>query len=140
MQLVSGNANEQGVRLQTNINNDDITVNADALRLKQVMLNLLSNAIKYNKKDGEVIINTDIDELGMARVKITDTGIGILEQHMENLFTPFDRLTQDKDGRQGTGIGLVISRDLVRLMGGDMYVESKEGQGSTFSFTLPLAK
>ncbi|MEJ2140821.1 MAG: ATP-binding protein [Gammaproteobacteria bacterium] len=140
MQLVSGNANEQGVRLQTNINNDDITVNADALRLKQIMLNLLSNAIKYNKKDGEVIIGTDIDELGMARVKITDTGIGILEQHMENLFTPFDRLTQDKDGRQGTGIGLVISRDLVRLMGGDMYVESKEGQGSTFSFTLPLAK
>lgn len=113
----------------------DYIVRADRVRLKQVLLNLLSNAVKYNKESGRIIVNCD-DLGGMIQVSIKDTGIGISEFNQRNLFNSFNRLGLENSGIQGSGIGLVITKNLIELMGGEIGVVSSEGKGSTFWLTL----
>lgn len=115
-----------------------IWVTADYLRLKQVLLNLLSNAVKYNQMLGNIEIEVSQLTGDMARISIKDTGYGIAPELQEGLFEPFNRLGNDHSEIQGTGIGLVISRELTRLMGGELGVESVAGTGSTFWIDLPL--
>lgn len=111
---------------------------ADKMRLKQVIVNLLSNAIKYNRSNGSVSISCGEAADNQVWVKITDTGIGISEDSLKRLFTPFERLDQGA-AIEGTGIGLVISKKLVEIMGGELQVESKQGTGSTFTIFLQRA-
>ncbi len=110
-----------------------VMVEADAGRLKQVFLNLLSNAVKYNCENGKISIDYQLDEQGIARISITDTGIGISPDQLDDLFKPFNRLGAEFMGIEGTGIGLVITKRLVELMQGELKVDSKPGQGSTFT-------
>lgn len=112
-------------------------VKADYVRLKQVLINLVSNAIKYNQLDGQVSIKAIPKDDGYVRVEIMDTGMGMTDAEVGRLFTPFERLGRDKDGIDGTGIGLVISKEIIEHMGGNIGVESQSGSGSTFWFTLP---
>ncbi|MBD3669576.1 MAG: response regulator [Gammaproteobacteria bacterium] len=112
---------------------------ADYTRLKQVVLNLITNAIKYNKNGGS--INIDCHPHGeRVRIEIRDTGIGIAEDKINHLFEPFNRLGADRTEIEGTGIGLVISRRLVEIMGGDIGVDSTYGEGSVFFFDLAMAE
>lgn len=112
---------------------------ADRVRLKQVMLNLISNAVKYNRQGGKVHVEARESEVpGYLRIVITDTGIGIAEDKMGELFQPFNRLDAAKSGIEGTGIGLSITRQIVELMGGSAGAESALGAGSTFWFELPV--
>ncbi len=116
-----------------------IHVAADSVRLKQVLINLLSNAIKYNRPGGRIKLSCEPDqEEGMTRVAITDTGIGISAEALQQLFIPFTRIEANNNTIEGTGIGLVITKNLLQLMHGDIGVESEPGVGSTFWFTLPL--
>lgn len=108
---------------------------ADRTRLKQVLLNLMSNAIKYNKKNGKVLLSCEEDEPGFLCIKISDTGIGLTENELQRLFTPFERLKQHFK-TEGTGIGLVITKGLVEMMGGKIGVNSQINQGSTFWIQL----
>ena len=112
-------------------------VRADRTRIKQVLLNLLSNAIKYNSDPGEIEVSYRELGSGNVRVSIMDTGIGLLPEHLEQLFVPFNRLGQDEGSEQGTGIGLVVAKRLVELMGGAIGVDSTVGEGSVFWFELP---
>ena len=105
-------------------------VRADRLRLKQVFLNLLSNAVKYNRTQGAVHVH--VSPGPRVRVSVRDTGPGIPAARVEELFQPFNRLGREHGREEGTGIGLVISKRLVELMGGAIGVESVEGGGSTF--------
>ena len=114
-------------------------VYADYTRLKQILINLISNAVKYNKENGEVILRCNTDENNFVHFDVIDTGIGLTEDQLEKLFTPFDRLGAENLSIAGTGIGLVISKQLVEYMGGSIGVESKKGEGSRFWFTLPTA-
>ena len=115
-------------------------VYADIIRLKQVMLNLLSNAIKYNRPDGTVTISSETYDEKYIRIKITDTGKGLDEEQQSKLFLPFERLGEEKGGVQGTGIGLVITKELVEKMGGSIGIESEKNLGSTFWVSLPISE
>jgi signal transduction histidine kinase/CheY-like chemotaxis protein len=111
---------------------------ADAQRLKQVLLNLISNAIKYGGTETEVIVR--VDPAGdRARVSVIDTGPGIAQEHLEKLFTPFERGSARGSGIEGSGLGLALSKNLVETMSGEIGLETGEG-GSTFWFLLPLSE
>lgn len=111
----------------------------DAMRLRQVLTNLLSNAVKFTSS-GKVSLTVAAEATGI-RFEVTDTGIGIPADKLELIFAPFEQADSQITRRfGGTGLGLTISAALVRLMGGDLQVESTPGEGSTFRFTLPLAR
>jgi PAS domain S-box-containing protein len=114
-------------------------VDADRTRLKQVFINLMSNAIKYNRPNGTVVVDCALTTPGRIRVSVKDTGAGLPPNMLMQLFQPFNRLGQERSAEQGTGIGLVMSKRLVELMGGAIGVESKVGVGSVFWFELNLA-
>src|SRR5579864_5167809 len=119
-------------------------VDADRTRLKQVLINLLSNAIKYNQANGTVVVNCTLltqEGRGPARIRVsvTDTGAGLPPDMLMQLFQPFNRLGQERSTEEGTGIGLVMSKRLVELMGGVIGVKSTVGLGSVFWFELNSA-
>ena len=110
---------------------------ADRTKVKQILLNLLSNAIKFTAQ-GRVAVSVQA-EPGAVRVKVSDTGIGIRAEDLARLFEPFQQLDNPVTrGAGGTGLGLAISKKFVELHGGRIWAESRESQGSTFHFTLPL--
>jgi len=115
-------------------------VHADRTRLKQVLINLLSNAVKYNREHGAVTV--DCSTLGDGRVHITvqDTGAGLNAHQLEEIFQPFNRLGQETQGEEGTGIGLVLTKRIAEAMLGAISVSSLPGIGSTFQIELGIAK
>ena len=114
-------------------------VRADRTRLKQILINLLSNSIKYNRKQGEVIVTCDVSKPERVRVSIRDSGAGLSDEQLAQLFQPFNRLGQEAGGEEGTGIGLVVAKRLVELMGGSIGADSTVGVGSVFWFELLAA-
>lgn len=112
---------------------DDVSwVRADRTRIKQVMINLLSNAIKYNATGGSVIVQCAPNGIDRVRVSVKDTGSGMSPSQLEQLFQPFNRLGKESSGEEGTGIGLVVTKQLVELMDGVIGVESAVGVGTVF--------
>jgi CheY-like chemotaxis protein len=111
-------------------------VNADRQRLLQVLLNLLSNAVKYNSRGGRVQVTCEALDAGHIGIAVSDTGVGIGEEHMGKLFEPFERLGAENLGIEGTGVGLTIAKNLVERMDGVLEVFSVVGEGSTFEIVL----
>ena len=111
-------------------------VDADRTRLKQVLINLLSNAIKYNQTNGTVVVECAVSAPTRIRISVKDTGAGLPPDMLNQLFQPFNRLGQERSTEEGTGIGLVMSKRLVEMMGGLIGVESTVGVGSVFWFEL----
>ena len=114
-------------------------VDADRTRLKQVLINLLSNAIKYNQANGTVVVDYTASTPGRFRVNVRDSGAGLSPEMLTQLFQPFNRLGREGTREEGTGIGLVMSKRLVELMGGTIGVASTIGSGSVFWFELNSA-
>ena len=140
-QLIQPLADQNDVIIEVNTPAENIpAVWADKLRLKQVLLNLVSNGVKYNRKGGRVAVILEGGGKGKLRISIGDTGIGIPEERMGELFEPYSRLGAERSGIEGAGIGLTITKRLVELMGGNLGVETTQNLGCTFWLELDLDK
>lgn len=115
-------------------------VQADRRRLKQLVINLLSNAIKYNRAHGQVVVRWQLRPQRRVRVSLEDSGKGLTTEQLAQLFEPFNRLGQEYGQQVGSGIGLVVSKRLVEMMGGSIGASSTPGVGSVFWFELALAE
>jgi CheY-like chemotaxis protein len=113
-------------------------VDADRTRTRQVLINLLHNAIKYNRSGGMVSIACTLAAPNSVRISVRDTGLGLSPEQLDQLFQPFNRLGRESGPAQGTGIGLVVVKRLVEMMGGVIGVESQVGVGSVFWVELKL--
>lgn len=132
--ILSPIAAEYNIEIKSKVENIYL-VKADEKRLKQVLINLISNAIKYNHKHGEVTIDASKVKNKMIRISVSDNGDGLTEEQQKELFKPFTRYN---DTKEGIGLGLYITQNLVELMRGKVGVESIFKEGSTFWFELPL--
>lgn len=138
IEIIRPLANEKKISIETNMQHAGTTLRGDRNRLKQVFLNLLTNAVKYNSIAGKIVISVTSDATGTT-VSVADTGIGIQEQNLPQLFQRFYRVPSTADGITGTGLGLVITKRIVEGHKGNITVTSQPGQGSTFSVTIPHA-
>ena len=143
MAVVEPQAHAAGVRL-ARAPMAGLVLQADARRLQQVLVNLLSNAIKYNRPGGRVDVRAHAEApaepgVALACIEVADTGSGLTDAQQAQLFQPFNRLGAERGTAEGTGLGLVISRQLVQLMHGSIGVQSTPGLGSCFLVRLPLA-
>ena len=129
-----------GVRIVTeNLADAEPTILADKMRFEEILINLISNAIKYNHAEGIVSISVDTQPEAIA-IRVRDTGEGIPQEKMTDLFEPFNRLNYEFGDIEGTGIGLNITKKLISLMNGTLAVESKVGEGSCFTVSFPCGK
>ncbi|MDB5762000.1 MAG: hybrid sensor histidine kinase/response regulator [Herminiimonas sp.] len=135
--LIQPQAETHGIRMTFPKIEHMCYVHADHTRVKQVMINLLSNAIKYNQIGGAVIVECDAGSDDRIRISVADTGAGLAPEQLAQLFQPFNRLGKETSGEEGTGVGLVVTKQLVELMNGVVGVHSTVGVGSTFWFELP---
>jgi len=129
-------ADQRGIKLELVDDDFEYCVIADLTRIKQVLINLISNAVKYNVPNGSVAISCGLLDSDGVRISVSDTGVGIAEDQLDSLFAPFDRLGAENSDIEGTGIGLTITKYLVKLMGGEISFESKLGVGSVFHVDL----
>ena len=117
-------------------------MHADPEKLRQILLNLLTNAVKFTDAGGGILVRCETDrDGGVVRIRVRDTGRGIPTDQLEKIFEPFVQIERNRTegSQQGVGLGLAISRDLARGMGGELAAESTPGAGSTFTLSLPLA-
>jgi PAS domain S-box-containing protein len=137
--MIGPQAQKRGVSLTFPRHQISYIVKADRTRVKQVLINLLSNAIKYNVAGGTVVVACKESTPGRIRICVTDTGAGLSPEKLAQLFQPFNRLGQESSVEEGTGIGLVLCKRLIDLMGGAIGAESTVGKGSEFWIDLNLS-
>ncbi|MGI9304816.1 MAG: response regulator [Gammaproteobacteria bacterium] len=148
LELLAGKASDKGLELAYTVaQNVPSSIKGDVTRLRQILVNLLGNAVKFTER-GEIVVSTEAKSIEDSKqtssepvyeihVAVTDTGIGIPRERLDRLFHAFSQVDASTSRRYGgTGLGLAISQRLSRLMGGSMWVESEEGRGSTFHFTI----
>ncbi|MBF0370014.1 MAG: PAS domain S-box protein [Magnetococcales bacterium] len=135
--ILSVRAKDKGIDLKSRISpNIPLTVRGDQQRFQQVLINIIGNAIKFTET-GSVVVKAEPETDGRLLLCVTDTGMGISEANQEVIFAPFSQADSSVAGRfGGTGLGLAISRHLVHQMGGEIWVKSQEGKGSSFCFTV----
>jgi signal transduction histidine kinase len=132
----------QEKQIHVHADGQQIHIRADRGKVKQILLNLLTNAIKYNRQDGHVRIYTSLfhnqQGLLMVQIAVADTGYGLSAESQKRVFQKFFRDKSTAEKTSGTGLGLVITKAIVEAHGGQIWLESQEGVGTTFFFTLPV--
>lgn len=137
--MIEPQATAHGIRISFSAHPLSPYVFADRTRVKQVLINLLMNAIKYNRIGGTVAVDFSVQPEQKLRISVHDSGVGLTPEQQGQLFQPFNRLGKEGGGEEGTGIGLVVTKRLMELMGGVIGVESEAGVGSVFWIELALS-
>ncbi len=137
--LIGPQAQSRGIGLVFPSFEEELYIHADLTRVKQVMINLLSNAIKYNRPGGVVTVRYERSGADSVRILVADSGNGLTPSQIGQLFQPFNRLGQEDSTEEGTGIGLVVTKQLVELMNGTIGVTSEPGIGTEFWVEFPIA-
>lgn len=131
-------AREKGITVKTSLPDEPLSLYADPLRLKQILINLMSNAVKFTPENGQVTVAVQPSPTGMMSIEITDTGVGMTPSEIETALRPFGQVDQGFNKKyEGTGLGLPISAALVGLHGGRLTVESDKGKGTRVTVLLP---
>jgi signal transduction histidine kinase len=134
--MIAPQLRSKGIRYDASPCPPGVVVRADAEKVRQVLLNLLTNALKFTEAEGEIGVRCEVDG-DVARVRVRDTGVGIPADKLPTIFDPFVQVDRGLSRpAEGIGLGLAISRDLARGMGGELTVDSQFGHGSTFTLTL----
>jgi len=138
--IIAVQTKQKGILFRAELCSDiPAAVQGDEKRLNQILLNLLGNAVKFTREDGSVVFTVSrMPDQAVFRFQIEDTGVGIPEDQLEDIFSPFKQVGEHSRKIEGTGLGLTITRKLVRLMGGELYVKSSPGKGSIFWFDIAL--
>jgi len=137
--MIEPQAQKRGIGMSFPVFELPLFVSADRIRVKQVLINLLFNAVKYNLPGGAVAVECTPGAAGSIRISVRDTGAGLAAEDLAQLFQPFNRLGRATGAEEGTGIGLVVTKRLVELMGGVIGVDSTVGTGSVFWIELRLS-
>lgn len=133
-------AEQDNINIKVQLQENLPALRADREKLQQVFFNLLSNAIKFNKRNGKIIVEASQND-GVMEVSIADTGIGIPREHLDKIFDRFYQVDGSTTRKYvGTGLGLAIVKKAVEMHGGKIWVESELGNGSKFTFTLPMQR
>jgi signal transduction histidine kinase len=135
--LVRERAGRRSITLQTSVDERLGEVRADERKIRQVVLNLLSNAIKFTPEGGRIEVQAALKD-GLVEVSVSDTGVGIAPEDQEAVFEEFRQVGTADKKVEGTGLGLALSRKFIGLHGGEIWVKSAVGAGSTFTFTIPM--
>ena len=136
--LVASIAEKKRIDISTNIADNTIVVEADKIKFKQILYNLLSNSLKFTPNNGTIVVSANVKG-EMLHVSVKDSGIGIAKEDIEAIFSPFRQLEEmNTKVQQGTGLGLTLVKRFVEMHGGEIWVDSEVGKGSTFTFTIPL--
>jgi signal transduction histidine kinase len=133
-------AADKGLALMTDLPPKLPPVRGDAALLGRVMANLLSNAIKYTASGGQVTVCAKPQDDDRLQIEVIDTGRGIPAESLPHIFDRFYRVPDSEEEVEGTGLGLSIVKSIVEKHGGKIWVESEEGKGSTFAFTVPVSQ
>jgi len=136
--IVRERAARRAIQLNAVVAPDVGALEADERKVKQILYNLLSNAVKFTPDGGRIDVNVRADN-GDVRVEVRDTGIGVAPEDQEQIFEEFRQVGRERS-REGTGLGLTLTKRFVELHGGRIWVDSTPGKGSTFTFTLPLRR
>jgi CheY-like chemotaxis protein len=136
--MIEPQATAHGIRISFDTQKLPLYVFADRIRVKQVLINLLMNAIKYNRVGGTVSVDFAMRPNNILRISVRDSGVGMTPEQQAQLFQPFNRLGKEGSSEEGTGIGLVVTKRLMELMGGEIGVVSAAGVGSVFWIELAL--
>ena len=134
--LTQAHAQKKGIAIHNESEECDCVIIVDELKFKQIMINLISNAIKYNKPQGKIFINCKHSE-SSCEISIADTGVGIPEQMLNEIFSEFTRVESDTRGIDGAGIGLFLTKKFVEAMNGAISVTSTYGEGTIFTVGFP---
>ena len=137
LMLVRERAGRRSMALHTSIDNELGLIQADERKIRQVVLNLLSNAIKFTPEGGRIEVRA-VPKDGCVEVSVSDTGVGIAPEDQEAVFEEFRQVGTAEKKAEGTGLGLTLCRKFIELHGGRIRVKSQVGEGSTFSFTIPV--
>jgi signal transduction histidine kinase len=135
-QQISPLMREKKQNLTTHLPGSVPIIHGDGQRLEQVLLNLMNNAVKFTPEGGNISVKLYEETAGLV-VSVKDDGIGIAKEAQTRLFIPYSRLHADRQRHPGLGLGLALSKQVVELHGGRIWVESEDGKGSTFSFFIP---
>jgi signal transduction histidine kinase len=136
--LIRERASRHGVRLEKVVDEQLADFFGDERKIKQVLVNLLSNAVKFTPEGGKIQVRAAVDN-GALKISVRDTGVGIAPQDQDIIFEEFRQVGSDyTQKREGTGLGLTLTRKFVEMHGGKIWVDSEPGKGSTFTFTLPI--
>ena len=137
--LVRERATRRGIGLGRAIDDRLGVIRGDERKVKQVLLNLLSNALKFTPEGGRIDVRAAMNG-GVVEISVVDTGVGIAPEDQETIFEEFRQVGTADKKVEGTGLGLALCRRFVELHGGRIWVKSQVGQGSTFTFTLPVRR
>lgn len=141
MQTMRAEIERKSLTVRMEMRGEVPLITADQRRITQVVMNLVSNAVKYTYSNGYIYVQAYLNPAGMLEIDVEDNGVGISEEDQKNLFRRFYRTDNPlRDEAGGTGLGLSIAKSFVELHGGEMWVRSEQGQGSTFSFILPVTQ